>query len=30
MVRKVVEIAALLDREVASAKEARSILKLPS
>ena len=28
MVRKVVEIAALLDREVASAQEARKILKL--
>lgn len=30
MVRKVVEIAALFDREVATAKEARKILRLPS
>jgi uncharacterized protein (DUF849 family) len=30
MVRKVVDLAALLDREVASAREARSLLKLPS
>jgi len=30
MVRKVVDLAALLDREVASAKEARKILRLPA